>query len=244
MRKWNTRGGKQMNPKALYKISYGLYIVSSVKDGKLNGQIANTLFQATSEPQTIVACLNKQNYTHSFVEASKVFTISVLRQDTPMDFVGLFGFKSGREVNKFETTKYMTGVTGAPIVTDHSLAYMECEVIDSVSVGTHTLFVGKMVNAEIVDDSAEPMTYAYYHLVKRGTSPKNAPTYQKEQAKPEPPKVDNTARKYRCTVCGYVYDPAVGDPDGGVKAGTPFEAIPDSWVCPVCGAAKSDFEPV
>ncbi len=234
-----------MNPKTLYKISYGLYVVSSVKDGKLNGQIANTVFQTTSEPQTVAVCINKENYTHSFIEASRRFTVSVLRQETPMEFIGLFGFKSGRDVDKFETTKYIMGASGAPIVLDHTLAYMEFEVMDSMSAGTHTLYVGKMVGAEIVDENAEPLTYAYYQLVKRGKSPKNAPTFQKEVAKPEQSEAEvKGARQWRCTVCGYIYDPAQGDPDGGIAPGTSFEDIPDSWVCPVCGAAKSDFEPV
>ena len=80
------------------------------------------------------------------------------------------------------------------------------------------------------------MTYAYYHQVKRGTTPRAAPSYIAE--KKEAPKMT----KYRCTVCGYVYDPELGDPDGGIKPGTPFEEIPDGWVCPVCGVDKSEFE--
>jgi rubredoxin len=82
------------------------------------------------------------------------------------------------------------------------------------------------------------MTYAYYHEVKRGTSPKSAPTYVSAVDKVEDQKMD----KYKCSVCGYVYDPAKGDPDSGVKPGTPFEQIPADWLCPVCGAEKSAFE--
>jgi len=86
------------------------------------------------------------------------------------------------------------------------------------------------------------MTYAYYHEVKKGLSPKTAPTYIREGAMPE--KNEAKASSYKCTVCGYIYDPAKGDPDGGIKPGTPFEQIPDTWVCPVCGADKSVFEKV
>jgi len=239
-----------MNPKALHKISYGLYVVTSKKDGRLNGQIANTVFQTTSDPPTIAVCLNTQNLTHEFVEASKVFAASVLSQETPMKFIGHFGFKSGRDIDKLEGVNYTFGVTGAPIVLDHAVAYLEAEVMASMSAGTHTLFVGKVVNAEILDDEAEAMTYAYYHQVRRGKAPKTAPTYiAEEAAKEEPQKEEPEAetpamQKWVCTICGYIYDPAVGDPDGGIEPGTAFEDIPDDWVCPVCGVAKEDFEPV
>jgi len=222
-----------MNPKALYKISYGLYVVTSKKDGKFNGQIANTVIQVTSDPQMISVCLNKQNLTHEFVQASKVLAVSILSQETPMEFIGRFGFKSGRDVDKFKDLQPVLGVTGAPIVLDNALAYLEAQVVDSISVVTHTLFIGKLANAEVVKEEGEPLTYAYYQLVKRGKSPKTAPTYQK----PEP----KAGQKWRCTVCGYIYDPAVGDPDGGIKPGTAFEDIPAGWVCPVCGAAKDQF---
>jgi flavin reductase (DIM6/NTAB) family NADH-FMN oxidoreductase RutF/rubredoxin len=232
-----------VNPKALYKLSYGIYVVTSKKGDKFNGQITNSVIQTTSEPQTIAVCLNKQNLTHEFVQDSKVLAVSILSQETPQEFIGRFGFKSGREINKLEGVKQTLGMTGVPIVLDNAIAYLEAEVIDSLSVGTHTLFVGKLVNAELLQEAAEPMTYAYYQLVKRGKSPKTAPTYQAPDPKKEEPRpLPKATQKWRCTVCGYIYDPAAGDPDGGIKPGTAFEDIPDGWVCPVCGAAKSAFE--
>ncbi len=230
---------EKMDMKTFYKISYGLYVISSSAGGKINGQIANTVFQTTSEPPTLAVCLNKKNLTHEFVEKSKVFSASVLAKDAPMPFIGQFGFKSGREVDKFKDVKHKTGATGAPVVLDNAVGYFEAEVINSVDVGTHTLFIGKVVDAQVVKEG-EPMTYAYYHEVKRGTSPATAPTYQKEQK----PAAATKMQKYRCTVCNYIYDPEKGDPDSGVKPGTPFEEIPDGWVCPLCGADKSSFEKI
>lgn len=234
-----------MNRKALYKISYGLYVVTSKKGDKFNGQIANTVVQTTAEPPMIAICLNKQNLTHEFVEASKVAAVSVLAQDTPLEFIGRFGFKSGRDGDKFKGVNYKLGETGAPVVLDHTIAYFEMRVAGSMGAGTHTLFAGDVVAAEILDESAEPMTYAYYHAVKGGKSPKNAPTYNPEAAAAAP-KVEEPKKpalpKWVCTVCGYVYDPALGDPDGGIKPGTAFEDIPADWVCPVCGASKDQFE--
>ncbi len=224
-----------MDTKALHQISYGLYLISSRKGGKLNGQIANTLFQVTSEPPTIAVCINKQNFTHSFIHDSRVFTASILSQDTPLRFIGDFGFKSGRDVNKLAQVNYKIGKTGAPIVLEHALAYVEAEVINEMDAGTHTIFLGRLLEAETLK-SGEPMTYAYYHEVKRGSTPKTAPTFIKEEKK-----VKKLAR-YRCTVCGYIYDPEEGDPDGGIAPGTSFGQIPDDWVCPVCGARKDQFE--
>lgn len=226
-----------MNLKTFYKISYGLYIVSSKKDDKFNGQIANAAFQITAEPPQIALCINKQNFTHEFIQESKVFTVSILSKETPMKFIGHFGFKSGRDLDKFKEADYKVGITGVPIILENTIGYLEAEVIGSLDVGTHTIFTGKVVDAEIIKDD-EPMTYGYYHEIKGGMSPKAAPTYQKETIQKEVSKM----QKYKCTVCSYVYDPEKGDPDSGIKPGTPFEELPDTWVCPVCGADKSAFE--
>jgi len=227
-----------MNLKALHNLSYGLYVVASGKQGKLNAQIANTVFQVTSDPPTIAVSINKQNLTHEFISESKVFTASILSQDTPLSFIGHFGFKSGREVDKLKDVNYKLGEAKAPIVLDHSLAYLEAKVINQLDVGTHTIFIGELVGADVLREG-EPMTYAYYRQVKRGTTPKTAPSYIEERKE----EVSKMA-KYKCTVCGYIYDPELGDADGGIKPGTPFEEIPDDWVCPVCGASKDQFEKI
>jgi flavin reductase (DIM6/NTAB) family NADH-FMN oxidoreductase RutF/rubredoxin len=225
-----------MDLKALRKISYGLYIIGSYQGDRKNGQIANTVIQITSEPPTIAVSINKKNLTHDFIKATGVFTASVLCQATPLSFIGDFGFKSGRDADKFQGVNHITGRTGAPVAIEHAAAYFEAEVIQSVDVGTHTIFIAKLVNAEVLTE--EPcLTYEYYQQVKRGTTPKTAPSYI---AKEKEATVNMS--KYECTVCGYVYDPEVGDADGGIAPGTPFEKIPDSWVCPVCGAAKSEFK--
>jgi len=227
-----------MDREALHKIGYGLYIVCSRKGKRLNGQVANTVIQVTAEPPAIAVTINKGNLTHEFIQASRVFTASVLAKDTPLAFIGHFGFKSGREIDKLKGINYKLGETMAPIVTDHSLAYLEAKINKELDVGTHTIFVGELVGAEVIGEG-EPMTYAYYHQVKRGTTPKTAPTYHKERKE-----VAAQMAKYKCTVCDYVYDPELGDPEGGITPGTPFEELPDDWVCPVCGADKSEFEKV
>jgi ferric-chelate reductase [NAD(P)H] len=169
-----------MNLSALRKISYGVYIVSSKKsDGSVNGQIANTVFQVTSEPAQIAICINTSNYTHEFISESGVFSVSVLSKDAPMKFIGQFGFKSGRDTGKFKDVQHISSPSGTPVVIENSAAWLDAKVVSKLNVGTHTLFVGEILGSEILSD-AEPMTYEYYHLVKGGKSPMAAPTYIKE----------------------------------------------------------------
>jgi len=169
-----------MNLNALHKLSYGVYVVCSRKGDKINGQIANTVIQVTSDPPALAVSINNSNLTHEYIKESRVFTASVLCQDTPLSFIGNFGFKSGRDADKFEGINYKTGKTKAPVVTDNAVAYMEVEVTREVDVGTHTLFIGKVVDADIISDEVS-MTYDYYHQVKRGTTPKTAPSYIEEK---------------------------------------------------------------
>ena len=165
-----------MNKEAFYKISYGLYIVSSCKESKNNGFICNTVFQTTSEPQTIAICSNKQNLTTDYIISSKLFSVSIIQQEVDLKYVGLFGFKSGKDTDKFKDITYVTGKSGVPVVTDKILSYFECEVINTVDLGTHLLFVAKILDAEVLKEG-EPLTYHYYRNVIKGFSPKTAPTY-------------------------------------------------------------------
>ncbi|MBI5417685.1 rubredoxin [Candidatus Poribacteria bacterium] len=229
-----------MDLNALYNISYGMYIVSSNKDNSLNAQIANTVFQITNEPITIAISINKQNLTHEYIDSSKQFSISILSESTPLEFIGKFGFKSGRTENKFKDVGFKVLDSGCPVVLDNAICYLEAKVINQFDCETHTIFLSKIVNSTMIKPD-KVMTYAYYHQVKRGTTPKTAPTFvnQDENQKKEGAAI---MQKYRCTVCGYIYDPAIGDPDNGILPETLFEKIPDTWTCPVCGADKSQFE--
>jgi len=225
-----------MNSKALYSLTYGLFVVSSMKGDRINGQIANTVIQVCSEPQIIQVVINRSNLTHEYISDSKVFTASILSKETPLSFIGGFGFKSGRDVDKFSGIGYKTGQSGAPVVLDNCLAYLEAKVVMQLDVHTHTIFVGELIEADVIKEG-EPITYAYYQQVKRGTTPKSAPSYIADKKEEKV-----TMDKYQCSVCGYIYDPEKGDPDGGIKPGTKFEDIPDDWTCPVCGAEKSQFK--
>ncbi len=172
--------GHAMNTKALWNLTYGVYVIGSRKGDKLNGQIANTVFQVTSEPPAVAVSINKNNLTHDFIRGNKVFTASTLCEDTPLSFIGRFGFKSGRDINKLEGVGYKFGETKAPIILDNAISYVEVRVDKEVDVGTHTIFIGEVVAADVLNDKA-CMTYAYYQQVKRGVTPKTAPTYRGEK---------------------------------------------------------------
>ncbi|HHW41376.1 MAG TPA: High molecular weight rubredoxin [Syntrophomonadaceae bacterium] len=226
-----------MDPRALFTLSYGLYVVTSRKGERINGQTANTVFQISSEPPTVAVSINKNNLTNEFIREGGFFAVSVLAQDAPLSLIGQFGFKSGREVDKFAGIPYRTTGNGLPYLTDHVLAYLEARVIREVDAGTHTIFIGELTGAEVLREG-NPMTYAYYHQMKRGSTLPAVPTDKQERKETE------QMAKYECTVCGYVYDPAEGDPENGVAPGTAFEDLPEDWVCPVCGAGKDEFEKV
>jgi len=165
-----------MNLNALYKLAYGMYIIGAHKDGKLNGQVANTVFQVTSEPPTVAVSINKGNLTHEYIKASRAFSAAVLCTATPLPYIGAFGFKSGRDVDKTKGVNFKIGQTGSPVFLDHATAYLEVEVGQEIDAGTHTVFIGRVVAAEVLTE--DPcMTYEYYHQVKRGTTPKTAPSY-------------------------------------------------------------------
>lgn len=227
-----------MDSKILHRISYGLFIVGSNIGDKLNGQIANSLFQVTSKPPQVAVGINKQNLTHEFLSQSKHFCASVLAKQTPLSLIGDFGFKSGRDVDKFKDISYKISEAGAPIVLDHTLGYLGGPIVSSLDVGTHTIFVAEVVDTEVFD-GGEPMTYAYYHQLKTG---RVAPPRQETEAPPEAPPSREGLEKYECKICGYVYDPMIGDPDSGVQPITPFKDLAPDWVCPICGAGKEDFQ--
>jgi len=230
-----------MDEKALFDVTYGLYIVTAKSGEKMSGLVANTVFQVTAEPIALAVCINKQSYTHEIIRESGKFCVSILTEDTPMELIGLFGFRSGREINKFEGIKTINASGGSPVLAEHCIGYLECNLLHEFDLGTHTLFTGELSDAKELKKD-KPLTYKYYREVKKGTTSKNAPTYRgsKGEAAAEAGGQD-TSQKYRCQVCGYVYDPAKGDIEHNITPGTAFEDLPSEWRCPICGVSKDNF---
>jgi len=231
-----------------YKLSYGIYLVTSRKGQKLNGYIANTAFQVTSEPPQIAISCHKDNLTTGYIEKSGVFAISVLAQDAGAELIKNFGYASGDSVDKFKGLEYQTGLTKAPIVTQDTIAWLDCKVTASFDAGSHIVFFGEVIDSDLIDDEKKPMTYDYYRNVKKAFAPKRAPTYV--EVGPQDYRVPTRSGddkgvgdvEHLCIICGYSYNPEEGDPNNGIPPGTAFEDLPDDWVCPVCRAGTEYFK--
>jgi flavin reductase (DIM6/NTAB) family NADH-FMN oxidoreductase RutF/rubredoxin len=232
-----------MDIQSFFKITYGLFIVSSHDGEKMNGHISNTVFQVTADPARFTVATNKDNLTTDLIRKSKVFSVSILQQDVDLQFLGPWGFESGRKINKFDNANYKIGKSGAPIVLDKTVAYIDCVVDQEIDTGTHILFIGKAIDAEVLDPLSRPLTYTYYRDVIKGLSPKNAPTYTDKSKLAELEIQDEVElKKFQCIVCGYIYDPAEGDKAKSIPPGTSFEDLPDGWTCPICGVGKEEFK--
>lgn len=205
-----------MNINILKSLSYGVYVISTPDGEKSTGCIANSLMQVSYD--TIVVSINHKNYTNECITKYKRFAISVLGVDSDDNVIPVFGFQTGHEVDKFSGFKTIK-VDGIDVI-ENSVGYIICELIDKMETETHTVFLGRITNGEILHEQI-PMTYAYYHAVKKGKSPKSAPTYIEEHAKGD--------IAYKCKICGYIYE---GN----------LENEPDTYVCPICKKGKEYFE--
>ena len=206
-----------MNEQVLRKLSYGVYVVSSYDETKPTGCIANSIIQVSYD--TVAISLNHNNYTNQCVKNSKRFAISILGENCNDNIIPTFGFQSSRDVNKFANFEN-TDICGIKVL-NNAIGYICCEVIGTLETETHTIFLGKILDGDVLNED-EPMTYAYYHKVKKGKSPKNAPTYiaEKEEV--------SSDIAYKCSICGFIYN---GD----------ITKEPDTYICPICKQAKSVF---
>lgn len=210
-----------MNTKILRDLSYGVYITSSLDGERPVGCVTNSVMQVTSTPATIAVSVNRDNYTNGCIAKTGMFAVSILPENTDPTLIGQFGFQSSRDTDKFASTPHQM-IEGLPIVTS-SMGYVVCRVIDSMEASTHTVFLGEVIAADVLERSAPPMTYSYYHQVLKGKSPKNAPTYQPTEIEETKPSVN----RYVCQVCGYVYE-------GG--------ELPADFTCPICGVSRDRFK--
>lgn len=206
-----------MDFKAFDKVSYGLYLISTKAGDKTAGCVVNTFGQVTVTPTQVTVAVNKQNCTAKLIEQSGVFSAVVLAQDASMELIGAFGFHSSEEKDKFQDFSCAFDKNGIPYVSEQAVARFCCRVVNTMDAGTHLIFLAEVEEAALLKD-AEPMTYAYYHLVKKGVTPPKASSYQPKAVK-----------GWRCKVCGYVLE---------------SDTIPDDFVCPVCGQGREQFEQI
>ncbi len=164
-----------MNKSIFHKLSYGMYVVSTMDDGRATGCVANSAMQITSSPATVAVSINHNNYTNKCIKECGKFGVSILDEKTDPLVIGTFGFKTGADTHKFMDVKFKI-VENIPVLTD-TCGYVVCKVIDTMETATHTVFLGEVLDGDVCKNDEKPMTYSYYHEVIKGTSPKNAPTY-------------------------------------------------------------------
>ena len=205
-----------MDRKAMYKLSYGLFILTAKEAEKDNGCIINTAIQAASEPNQLSICVNKANYTHDMIQRTGKFTVSVLSQKAQFELFKHFGFQSGRDTNKFEAFEQCArGTNGIYYITEGTNAYISVTVTKTEDLGSHTMFIGEITDMEVLSN-VPSVTYDYYQ----------------NNIKPKPQEIGKTEDGqtiWRCRICGYEY---VG------------EELPDDFICPLCKHPASDFEKV
>jgi flavin reductase (DIM6/NTAB) family NADH-FMN oxidoreductase RutF/rubredoxin len=204
---------------ALRNLSYGMFVLGTKDGGRPTGCTVNSVIQVTSEPALIMACVNHRNFTNQCIKQSKGFSVSILSEEASGALIGTFGFRSGRDTDKFASVPYGLTGQGYPVLKLHTCGWLECTLESFTDLETHTLFIGSLTGAESA--VGNPMTYAYYHRVVKGKAPVNAPIFEKP--------LDSL---WTCPICGYQYDGSAG----------PFEDLPNSWRCPICGAEKGIFK--
>lgn len=205
-----------MDKKAMYKLSYGLFVLTAKDEEKDNGCIINTAIQASSMPNQLSICVNKANLTHDMIVKTGKFTVSVISQDAGFDLFKHFGFQSGKDVDKFKNfEKCKRGENSIYYITEGTNAYISVNVSKTEDLGSHTMFIGEITDMEVLSETPS-VTYDYYL----------------KNIKPQPENVGTTTDGktiWRCTICGYEY---VG------------EELPEDFVCPLCKHPASDFEKI
>ena len=177
-----------MDTNALQKIQYGLFVLSGQQGGRDNACIVNTVIQVTSSPMCIAVTVNKQNLTHDMIAATNKFNVSVIDQSAPFDIFKRFGFQSGRDADKFDGFDgAVRSGNGLMRLSEHACAFISGWVISSVDLGTHTMFIARVSDCEVLS-GIEAMTYNYYHA----------------NVKPKPQAT--AAKGFRCKICGYIYE--------------------------------------
>ena len=203
-----------MDKKALYNLEYGVFLVSSKSGDRINACITNTCIQAAAKPLLLAICCINGNYTPELIRDSGLFTVSVLDSSVTFETIKRFGMQSGREVDKFADFDYATDANGLPYLKSQANSVISCRVVASQDLGSHTIFVGEVLEAERLGDKPS-LTYATY---QSDVKPRPAP---KAETRP--------IVGWKCKICGYVYDGAV---------------LPADFLCPLCGHGPEDFEPI
>ena len=165
-----------MDATALYKFQSGLYVVSAATEDDYGACVINTGLQLTSEPLQVMVAVNKQNHTEGVIERAGHFALTAITEEADMPYIGRFGFRTSTDFDKFGGIERRETVLGDPYTPACAACVLACEVVQTLDVGTHVIFVGEVKDAEVLSDAA-PMTYAYYHSTLKGKTPPKASSY-------------------------------------------------------------------
>ena len=217
-----------MDKTAFRSLTYGMYLVGSLRDGKPVGCVANTFTQVTSSPAQASIALNKDNFTTQGVRETGAFEVAVLDQSASMELIGAFGFHSSADTDKFSGFTTETSEQGIPYVAEQVCARFSVKVEQEIDLGSHVLFIGSVADAASLGGE-EPMTYAYYHQVKGGKTPPKAPSFNEDAPAKEEESDPAAGRTFawRCTVCGHIEY---------------VDELPEDFTCPICGVGRDLFE--
>ena len=172
-----------MDKKAMYHLTYGLFILTAKEGDKDNGCIVNTVSQVTTEPNRIVVAVNKKNYTHDMIVRTGVFNVSILTEQSKFDTYKHWGFQSGADVDKTEAITYSRAENGVIYIAEETNAYLSAKVVSATDLGTHTLFLADVTDGSVLSEGAS-VTYSYYQ-----NNIKSAPAAAEKK------------KGYICTVC-------------------------------------------
>lgn len=164
---------------AFQKLTCGLYLVTSVHEGKKSGCVVNTATQVTASPARVMVAINKENFTSGIVQKAGYFHITALTEEVPLPVIGCFGYQTSAEFDKFAEFENKIDKNGCPYIPEGAAASFTCKLVQTLDVGTHILFIGEVEDAEVCSQD-NPMSYSYYHTVKKGKTPPKAPSYQPE----------------------------------------------------------------
>jgi len=228
-----------MDLRVLQDLSHGMYVIAARNADRFNGQIVHRVMQISTDPPTVAVSINQQNLTHEYIIASGRYTISVLEQKASLRLVRRFGFQSGRDQDKFRNLDHGLSAEGLPYLVNNCLAYLSVRVVEAVTVHGFTLFIGEVVEAERLQEG-KPMAYSFTYQLRREAALAAAAVPVNEENRLLEPD-DLSLNRYQCQVCGYIYDPAQGDPEFGVMPGTPFSRLPADWTCPLCDEGPQVF---
>lgn len=216
-----------MRDEILTNFSYGIFAIGVKDDEKVSACIANTVIQISNSPNMLAVSISKNNYSHSCIEKTGYFTVSVLSEDTSGAVIGALGFNSGKNIEKLKHVSHKILAEGLPVIRENSCCWFLCKVVGRADASAHTVFLAEVV-AGSDTSKGTPMTYFYYRNVIKGSAPNNAPTFLERPSVSD----NHDGERFICTICSYVYE----------NSDVAFEELAEDWVCPICGAPKSAFK--